>query len=114
MWELDAPHRDVLARRHLITHEVLEDDADFRMKVGQVILAQVHTVEQDLTFRRIVEPRDQFHHGGLALAVLADQCDALPGLQCEVEIPQYPPRGSGISKRDISELETLPDRARHA
>ena len=46
----DAPDGDVFARRHLVAHEVLEDDANLAIQVVQVIFAQVDSVEQNLPF----------------------------------------------------------------
>ena len=83
---VDAADGDVLPRGHLVAHEVLEDDADLAMEIFELVVAEVHAVEQDLPFGRVVETRDQLDDGGLALAVLADQCDALPGRKCKGEV----------------------------
>ena len=63
-------------RGHLEAHEVLEDDPDLAVKVGEVVLAEVDAVEQDLALGGIVETGDELDDGGLALAVLADERDA--------------------------------------
>ena len=82
----DAAHGDVFARRHFVAHEVLKDDADLGVQVGQVVLAQIDAIEQDLAFGGIVEPRDELDDGGLALAVFADQGDALAGLRVKLKL----------------------------
>ncbi len=76
---LDAAHGDVFARGHLVAHEVLEDDADLGVQIGKIVFAQIDAIEQDLPLGRIVEPRNQLDDGGFALAVFADQRDALAG-----------------------------------
>ena len=77
MRNFDAAHGDVFARRHLIAHEVLKDDADLRVQVVQIVFAQVDAIEQNLAFGRIVEPGNELDDRGLALAVFANQGHAL-------------------------------------
>ena len=74
---VDAANGDVLSCSHLEAHEVLKDHTDLAVQVFERVLTQIHTVEQNLSLGWVVEPCDQLHHGGLALAVLADQRDAL-------------------------------------
>ena len=102
-------HADVLPHRHLVAHEVLEDDAHFAMQVLDGVLAQIDAVEQDLAFGGVVEARDQLDHGGLALAVFADQGDALAGLDGEVEVLQHAALGAGIGEGDVAEFEAAAD-----
>src|SRR5271170_8318014 len=104
VWPVDAPDCDVLARRHLKAHKVLKDDSDVAMKVFERVLAQVHSVEQNLPLGRIVEPRDEFHHCRLALSVLPDQRNPFSRTQLEVEILQHPPLCSRIGKGHIAKL----------
>src|SRR5579864_7966303 len=68
----DPPYCDVFPSRHFISHEVLKDDANLAIEIFEAVLAQVHTIKQDLSFCGIVEPGDQFDHGCLALPVLPD------------------------------------------
>src|SRR5207248_1083213 len=74
--------------------------------------AQVHSVEQDLTFGGIVEPGNQLDNGGFALAVLADQSDPLTGTKLEVEAIEHQARAAGIAEGNVAELEAAHDRAR--
>ena len=106
---LDSSDSDVLASGHLVAHEVLKDDADFRVQIGQVVFAEVNAIKKNAAFARIVETCDQLDDGGLALAVLADQRDALSGAKGEIEVIENVPVGARISEGDIAELES----ARH-
>src|SRR5205085_230028 len=90
----------------------LEDDADLAIQVFQVVLAQVHAVEQDLTFRWIVEPGNELDDGGLALAVLTDQGHPLTGTKLEVQAIKHQARAAGIAEGNIAELEAAHDGAR--
>src|SRR5689334_19032479 len=80
-----ATDGDVFARGHLIAHEVLKYDADFAIEIVQVVFAKVDSIEQDLSFDRIVEPGQEFDDRRLALAVFANKCDALSGPQNEIQ-----------------------------
>ena len=83
------------------------------MQIGQIIFAQVDAIEQNAAFGGIVETGDQLDDGGLALAVLADQCHALSGAKREVEAVEDAAARSRIGKRDIAKLKSKRDRARH-
>ena len=83
--QLDAANRNVFARCHLVAHVVLKDDADFAVKIFEAVLAQVHSIEQDLAFKRIVEPGQQLDDGGLAFAVFADQRHSLARTQMKIQ-----------------------------
>src|SRR5437660_2953039 len=81
---LNTPDRDVFPRCHLVTHEVLEDYADFAIQVLQIVLAQVDSIQQNLAFGRIVKARQQLHDRRLALTILADQRHALSRPEMEI------------------------------
>ena len=61
---------------------------------SMAVLAEVHPVQQNAPSGGIVEPREQFHERCLALAVFADQRDALAGLDAQIESVQDAPRRS--------------------
>ena len=61
----------------VVAHEVLEDDADVPPEALDVVLAEVHAVEQDPALGRVVEPGQQLDQRGLARAVLAHQREPL-------------------------------------
>src|ERR1019366_6682003 len=105
----DTPNRNILARGHLIAHEVLEDHADFPIEIFEVVFPQIDAVEKNLSGGRVIQPSHQLYDSGLALAVLADQRDALPRMQSEIEAVDHGTRGSGIGKRHIAKLETAGD-----
>jgi hypothetical protein len=74
--DFNSANCDVFARRHFVAHEVLKDDSDLRMQIGQIVFAEVDAIEQNLTFGWIVETRDQLDDGGFPLAVLTNQSHA--------------------------------------
>ena len=49
---------DVLAHQQLVTHEVLEDDADAPAQHLRIPFLQVAAVEHHAPGRRLVEPRE--------------------------------------------------------
>ena len=75
------------------------------MQIVEVVFAQVDAVEQDLAFGGIVEARDQLDDGGFALAVFADQGDALAGPSVKLKLLEDAPVGPGIGEGDIAEFE---------
>src|SRR5208282_4527680 len=76
------------------------------MQVLEVILAQVDAIQQDLTFCRIIQTGNQFHDGRFALAIFADQSEAFVGMQLKINAIEYPARVSGVTERNISELDS--------
>ena len=56
----------------------------------EVVLPEIHAVEQDPALGRVVEPGQQLDQRGLAGAVLAHQRDPLARRQREVEPPHRP------------------------
>src|SRR6185312_13571134 len=109
--KLDTADGDVFAGRHFVTHEVLKDDADFLVQVFEVIFAQVYAVEKNLALGGVVKACDELDDGGLALAVFADERDALARAEREVEVLEDAARSSGIGEGDVAKLETFNDGA---
>ena len=103
---------DVVARAHLVSDEVLEDDADLAVQILDVVLAQVDAVEQDTARRRVVQTRDQLHQRGLALPVLTDEGNALAAGDAEVEVVEDRPRVARVLERDVLEHEAVANRPR--
>ena len=83
---------------HLEAHEILKDDANLTMQVGQLVLAEIDAVEEDLAFGGVVEAGDELDDSGLALAVLADEGDAFAGRKSEIEVREDVASGSGVSE----------------
>ena len=106
----DASDRDIVARREVVAHEILEDDADAAAQVLDVVFAEVMTVEQYTALVRVVQAGQQLHQRGLARAVLADQRHDLPRPEREAQMAHRPVRGAGIDETDILEDETLAQR----
>ncbi len=59
--------------------------------------AQVAAVERDAPFLRVEEPQQEVRDGGLPGSARADEGDALPGLQPEVDVLERRFRRSGDS-----------------
>ena len=111
MGDFDLADADILADGHFVAHEILEDDAHLAMQIVERVFAQVDAVEKDLTFGGIVEARDELDDGGFALTVFADECDALAGLDGEVEVFEDAAVGAGIGEGNVAELEAATDRS---
>src|SRR6516164_1048078 len=88
---LDLTHGNVLGSGHLIAHEVLKDDGGLTAEILKVVLAKIDAIEQDGPFGGIVKPCQELDDRGLSLPVLADQRDALAGLQTKIEAIQNDP-----------------------
>ena len=93
---LDTPNRNVFTCRHFVAHEVLKNDANLMIKVFQVILVQIDTIEQNLSFGRIVQARQQLDDRCLALAVLSNQSDPLPWVKMKIQVLDHHPHASWI------------------
>ena len=105
---LDPAHGDVVRRRQVIAHEVLEDDADVRAQRDEVVLAQVVAVEQDAALVGVVEAREQLHERRLAGAVLADQRQHFARAQRRSSGARTAQRSApGIAEADVLEREAL-------
>ncbi len=85
---VDAAHGNIFSDRHVVAHEILKDDADFAPPIFQVVFPEVDAVEEDRSGGGVVQTRQKFGDRRLALAVLADQGDALVGLQAKIDIAQ--------------------------
>ena len=109
---VDLADADVLRRGEVVAHEVLEDHADVRAQVVEVVVAQIAAVEQDAAFVGVVQAREQFDERGLARAVLADEREHFVGAQFEIQAAQRPALGFGIAEADAFEHEAARDRAR--
>src|SRR5262249_8926119 len=113
---VDAADANILQGAHIVPHEILEDDGNLAGVVVQVVLAQVHAVEKNRAFRRIIEAREQLDDGGFALAVFADKGHAFALIEAEIQIAQDGALRAGISEGDIAELDAGTDgpRARNS
>src|SRR6266446_9136225 len=72
---------------HLVSHEVLKYHANFVMQILDGIIAQIDTVEQDLTLGDIVKAGNELDDRGLSLPILSDQRNPLTRHEDKVEIP---------------------------
>src|SRR5579863_5260137 len=111
MFQFNSANRDIFPSGHLVTHEVLKDDADLRMQAGQIVVAEVDSVQQDLPLARIVKARDEFNNRRLPLTVFTDQSDPLTWTQGEVKVAEDTPVRAGIDEGDIPKFETTSNRS---
>ena len=100
---------NVVSRRHLVAHEILENHSNFMAKIFHVVIPQVHAVDKDLPLGGVIQTCDEFYDGGFALTIFTDQSHALPGAKVKIEILQHKPCGAGIGKRNIPEFDPLPN-----
>src|SRR6266540_2366183 len=100
-----APEPDVLRGGELIADEVLEHGADPVAQLARVHVAQVHAAVADRALRRVVEPEQQLHEGGLPGAVLADEPELLAGVERERQVPERPGLRAGVAERHVRDLD---------
>src|SRR4029077_8861648 len=93
-----APDGDVFAGGHLIAHEILEYDANLAVEVVQVVFAQVDSIEQNLSFHRVIKTGQEFGHRRLSLTVFADQSYTLSRPQNEIQAVENEAGASRIAK----------------
>ena len=110
---LHLAHPDVLLEDEVVAHEVLEDDPDVLTQTVELVLPQVHPVEQDASLIRVVQAGQQLHERRLARPVLTHEGDPLARLEREGEVPHRPPVRARVAKSHVLELESPHDRQRH-
>src|SRR5579875_216776 len=110
---LDVAQADVFGGRHFITNEVLKDHADFPPQILQVVLANINAIEKNLAGGCLVQPGQELHDGGFALAIFSDQSDPFRRANREVDVLQNQPRVARVSERYVTELQSSLDGARH-
>ena len=91
---------DVLGQRAGEEERVLQDDGEVLAERGQVVLAQVDAVQQDLAGGHLVEAHHQAGEGGLAGAGVADDGDCLARLDGEGDVLENPL--DSVEAREIS------------
>ena len=75
--DLDASNRDIFASGHVVANKILEEYANIRAERVGIVFAQVDAVQQNATFGRVVQTRQQFYQRRFSSAVFANQCDDL-------------------------------------
>ena len=101
---------DILPRRHLIPHKILENDANLTIKVFEIVFSKVHAIEQNLPFNWIVQACHKLDNRGFTLAVLPDQGDAFGRAQLKIQVFKDQAGSPGITERHVAKLEATPDR----
>lgn len=108
---VDVAEADVFLEEHVVTHVVLEDDADLAAQGVDGIVAEIDTVEEDDAVVGIVEAGEEFDEGGFAGAVFADKGEALLRVEAEAEVAEGEAAGAGIAEGDVAELKAGADGA---
>src|SRR5690242_11209496 len=102
---LDLADRDILVEAHVVADEILKDDTHRLPHRREVVVAQVATIEQNLSFGGIVQAAEELHESGLAGAVQSDQCHALTWLKPEIDMPNRPTLTARIPEANVLENE---------
>ena len=110
---IDRADADVLVEAQVVADEVLENDADRAAHRLEIVVAQIDPIEQNAPLRRIVQPCEQLDERRLPRAVLANEGDALAGMQAEVHVPHRPGVAAGVAETDVFEHEALAYRLGH-
>ena len=70
--------RQVIRYRVIEQNDVLTDQADVVTQVGELVIADRHAVQQDVTLPDLIEARQQARERGFAAAGVADDSERLP------------------------------------
>ena len=60
--------RDVLGNAGREQHRLLQHQRELVPQIGQLVVPQIHAIEQNLSYRRIVKTRQQAHQSGFPRA----------------------------------------------
>ena len=93
--------------QHLVAREILEDHADALPERRLVPLLEVEAVEQDPAAGRAIQAGQQLDQRGLAGAVLADQGQALAGLDVQIDVRQRGRGGVGVDELHVLEADAV-------
>src|ERR1700744_4100134 len=106
----NASHADVFGGRHVVAHEILKDSSDLVPQRVQVIIAKIDAIEENFAFGRIVEPSEKLGERRFSLAVFSHERNPLVRLDHQVDASQYRLGISRVRERDISKLDSAPNR----
>ena len=98
---------DVFTNVHGVFSEVLEDDAEHGVQVFDGIFADVVTVEENLTFRGVIQTGEQLDECGFARTVQPDENAGVPRFQREADIIDDLALGSRINERNMTEFDRM-------
>ena len=104
---LDSPHRNVLVSGHFIAHEILKNNSNLMAQIFNRILTKIYSVQQHLTFGRIIQAAHQFDQSGFALPILPNQRDAFAGFNTQIEIVQNAAGCARIPEGNVLEFKAL-------
>jgi phenylalanyl-tRNA synthetase beta subunit len=80
---------DIFRDRRREQHRLLEHDAELISQVGQFVIAQIHTVDENGAPSRVVQARQQADQRGLAAARAPENADVRPGLHLQRNAAQH-------------------------
>src|SRR6201981_3595227 len=106
----DAPHADVFGGRHVVAHEILEYNANLIPQGVEVVIAKIYAIEEDLSFRWVVETSEQLCDGRFSLAIFSNQRNPLVRLDLKIDTAQHRLGIFRICERNISKFDSAPNR----
>ena len=86
---VEPPVGDIVANRAGEEDGVLQDKTDLRAHAVELVVGDIHAIDQHPAGGRVVEARDEAEHGGFAAAGRAADADALAGLDREIDVAQH-------------------------
>ncbi len=92
---------DVLGRREVVAHEVLEHGSEPVAQLTHRHVADVDAVPQDRAAGGVVEPAQQFDQGALARAIAAHEGDGPPVGNVEIDAAQDPGVAVGVAEPHV-------------
>jgi hypothetical protein len=104
---LAAADGHVLAHRHLVLAEVLEDAADLLLHAAGAEAPGLHAVQQDAPAGRLVEARHQLDERRLAGAVLPHQRQRGAAPHRERHALQHVALGERVAEADVLEVDPI-------
>ena len=82
---LNTAHSNVLACRHFVSHEILKNNADLPVEIVEVVFSKVDSIQQHLTFERVVKPGKQLDDSCFSLAVFSNQRDPFAATELKIQ-----------------------------
>ncbi|MDT4864533.1 hypothetical protein FQZ97_992970 [compost metagenome] len=78
-------------------------------QVAQLVILDIHTIEQNLSGFMMIETRNQAGQGRLATAGTTDQGNHLPWLGAETDVVEYRLLAAGVLEAQVAHLEVATD-----
>src|SRR5580704_828676 len=86
---VDLTNGDVFRDGHLVACKVLKDDANLLPQIFQVVLAEIYTVQKNLSSSRVVQTRKKLHDSCLPMPILSHQRNSRRRFQLKTEVVEH-------------------------